>query len=271
MNLLVLQHLIVVVGNLTLDASVSQTSIAWNQLLAVHAVHVCHNLVSERHLKVGIVGALHKLKAGGWVAKHLRVHIVHLQLCDTAVHTAKVFRERFNTLGDKVLGVSCHRVLVVDSLLVIHSHQSVKHVDAHLFVVAREREVHHVAKLVGSLGVEVCLKRFSHASHGRYACYNLVVFVLFGVVLCFGDGDRAKLSVHLVAKVSSFPFAVVDLKFQVVATLRHHGHFEWLFHILKRGDLERTGLVAVHIAQKHVSVVANVQTQLIDHGLHQSG
>ena len=271
MNLLVLQHLIVVVGNLTLDASVSQTSIAWNQLLAVHAVHVCHNLVSERHLKVGIVGALHKLKACGWVAKHLRVHIVHLQLCDTAVHTAKVFRERFNTLGDKVLGVSCHRVLIVDSLLVIHSHQSVKHVDAHLLVVACEREVHHVAKLVGSLGVEVCLKRFSHASHGRYACYNLVVFVLFGVVLSFGDGDRTKLGVHLVAKVSSFPLAVVDLKFQVVATLRHHGHFEWLFHILKRGDLERTGLVAVHIAQKHVSVVANVQTQLIDHGLHQSG
>ena len=106
---------------------------------------------------------------------------------------------------------------------------------------------------------------WSHLGHDGKAHVLLVV----GVGL--DDGYRPHCGVHLVAKAATVPRAVVDFVLQVVAALGHDGHVKRGHLVAERGDLERTRLVAVHVAQVHMPVVLDVESQLFHHLLHERG
>ncbi len=258
-NFLVFEHRLVVLLNLALNAGVGDTGVRRDEFSVTHLADVIEDARGQSSLHVDVGRVVGVAQCGTRIGINRTAGGCRTQLGHLAIDAAQVLRQALDALGDKLLGVARHGVLVVDSVLVIRCDERVQDVDSLVLVVPGDIQAQHVAQFVGLLGGEVIHDVAGHGACGVNTHNHLVAHVALVVVFVLGDGDGAEGGVHLVAKVGLLPAAVaVDLKLQVVGALGHDGHRERLFDVAQRRDLHRRVAVDVHVAQKHVAIVLDV-------------
>ena len=272
-NLLIAEHHLVVLGYLALHPRVGDSGIAGDKVGARHLAYIVVDISCQCHLHThlgGITGRAHHV---GGIGIDGAAGSVHLQGGHLAVNTAQVFRQSLHTVGDKGLGAAGHQVLIIDGVLVVAGNHGVEHIDTLLVIVTAQGQLHHIALLVGTLGSKASHQLACHRFGSGNSHNHLVIDVPFGLeILGLGDGNRAILRVHLIAKVSFFPPSVaIDLELKVIATFGHHCDGEALSDLPERSHLQRRALVEAHIAQKHMAIVLDVGSQRIHHVLHEFG
>ena len=86
--------------------------------------------------------------------------------------------------------------------------------------------------------------------------------------LWFGYGNRTILSIHFITEMGLLPWTIVDFEFEVFLAFRHNSNRISASDFLKWGHQNWSILINIHIAQKLVAVILNIQSQGVHDNFH---